>query len=82
MIMLIALAIISTFCLARFCLAKGLLRPAQRPGNPSNPAPVSTPPEDDALPSGNRQDGLTWTALDDLQLTRLLTESARRTNPE
>lgn len=27
-------------------------------------------------------DGLTWTALDDLQLTRLLTESARRSDTE
>lgn len=82
MIILIALATISTFCLARFCLAKGLLQAAQRPRTATHPAPVGTPLEGDALPRSSGQDGLTWTALDDLQLTRLLKESARRTNPE
>lgn len=46
----------------------------------ANPIPACVPPQGAAVSSTSIQDGLTWTALDDLQLTRLLTDSAPRAN--
>lgn len=57
-----------------------LMRARQRRGTPSPPA--NTPPQNGAVRPTSTQDGLTWTALDDLQLTRLLTDAAQGTNTE
>ncbi len=51
------------------------LQPASRAGTL---APGCDSPHDDSPPCSNATCELTWTALDDVQLTRLLIESARR----
>lgn len=55
------------------------LQPA---GTPGSPPPGSEPPPDTISTSLGTRDQATWTALDDLQLTRFLKESARRNNTE
>lgn len=55
------------------------LQPASKAGTP---ATAYEPPNDGATPQRRGHIELTWTALDDLQLTRLLTEAARRDDPE
>lgn len=62
-----------------YATVSALLR---RAGTPVRQAPAGAELPSGASSSPGTQDGLTWTALDDLQLTRLLTDAARRTNPE
>lgn len=77
MVILIALVVF----IASWAVAQLLRRPDVA-RTPVHPAQVYVETPSGATSSTGRQDGLTWTALDDLQLTRLLTESARRTNTE
>lgn len=75
MALLIPLAILFAFCSATWLLRRaGYI--------PIHPAQAREEVRSGATSSTGRQDGLTWTALDDLQLTRFLIESARRTDSE
>lgn len=72
--------------LVLFCapyLVTRLLRAEQaRMSAPARPQGAWTEPASKAQTDTGSQDGLSWSALDDLQLTRLLTDSAPRTNTE
>lgn len=80
MIILVALVLPVLCCAATALLwhvarthhARASIPPTCVPAESSGSVPSST----------DKDDGLTWSALDDLQLTRLLNESARGTNTE
>lgn len=58
-----------------------LLVRARQPRRTPSPSAGNASPDGGVSPTGT-QAGLAWTALDDLQLTRLLSDAARSPNAE
>lgn len=75
MFILITLVILLACCWVTESRRRARLKRARTPQ-------VSEPFQDVAPASSSSQSGLTWSALDDVQLTRLLTDAARHTNTE
>ncbi len=79
MVILIALAILWTPYVATKLLLRA--RHARTPTG-AHPQPACAEPPGGAETRTGSQDGAAWSALDDRQLTRLLTDSAPRTSSE
>jgi hypothetical protein len=78
MVILVALVIIwAPFLTAKLLLAKRANAAQPHPSRSSR-----TQPPSGAKSETSRHDGPVWTALDDRQLTRLLTDSAPRSSTE
>lgn len=73
--------VIASVCSTAY-LARQLTHRNRRDRSPAPGGSTGLLLQDNMMPGGSHAAGMRWTALDDLQLTRLLTESAQRTDPE
>lgn len=74
--------IVTFVILLACCRVAESLRRTQRTRPDRAHSPQVEPPEHAIMTSSGTLRGLTWSALDDVQLTRLLTDAARQTDTD
>lgn len=77
LIVLVVILIVLGFLGTAYAVTRSVLRAEHTPTPaPAHPRPVWAAPPSRGKPGSGSQPGPAWGALDDLQLTRLLTDSA------